>query len=1020
MYPSTPTRLTRSTSLALSLALLLGGVPFFATVAIAQNQSTSVYDEEPISLSPFQVSSEGDDGYRAANTLAGTRMNTSLFQTPAAVTILTKELLEDTGAKTTSDFLNFATNSGTSDLVGDPTGANAQVFDVRVKIRGFGDAGAGSITRDYFMFPYASDRYNIDRVDVNRGPNAVLYGIGGPGGVINTSSKQAILNGQRKSISASVGSWDARRSEIDLSFPLIRNQLALRVNGVLEEKDGWRDFEYFKQKGVALAGVYKPFRKTLVRVSGERMDRKQSNPGFFPPSDQGGSKWIAAGAPLSGNPLLPGTNPAPTLLRNRTLEQVVYAPQLRSQPFRLSTIGADMRPDLAGTQAPGYWETLPGPAAPSTGTIDDPHLGSLIPMNASLGGPGNKSPNDYTIGNVIVEQKVGPFALELAYGHLNYRRSIATVPAPGLIGDPNIVLPGAYYADGDSRVAAGRLPGTLLPDIAAVNPYAGGLYVEGQATTRDIEHDQDHMRASLAYELDLTKKNRWLGRHNIAGLWQYVDRYLTDVSAREYNVAPNNNQLIDSATNIIIRRTYLDFASPNGQRGALDPAANPIPTSAGMRAQFVQFGPAPQTTQKSGTWMIADQSSFLENRIVVTGGYREDVVRTNASASGGERLPNSTNLWTKGHTLFDPSRETKFKGETTTFGVVVSPLTWLGIAYNQSNSLVPQANVSDIFWQTLAPVDGKGKDLGLRMNLLNQRLYINLNAFRTVEQNKFASAYSTPRTQAVPALNSILETQVRMGQALPASLVAAGVTELLNAQNTSGSRETYNSNSEGMEFELVGRITKGWSVSLNLARNKMRVSDVAPVFNRFLAEVKGAWDGNMTPVNLTDNNVATFVRQRDNTPNRDFVLNPATFNDTYDYAVAVIDAINRSEGQTPLAQIEDTANLFTSYRFTRQAPSVLKLARAGVGANYRSAPVIGYDASKGNAPIMGDSTFMMNAMVGKMFPLKDRRSIDIQLNVNNLLGNHDMLAYSASAPGQVLRYSYQRHRSWELRATYNF
>lgn len=350
---------------------------------------------ETVSLSPFIVSTTGDEGYRAANTLAGTRMNSDLFLTPAAISVMTREFIEDIGASKTEDFLRYATIREIE--VGSE--ANNQWYDAPVKIRGF--AGA-TVTRDYFPWALSSDTFNIERIDLNRGPNAVLYGVGSPGGVLNTSSKMAPLNGRKKSATLTFGSWNRKRSEIDLAMPLMPDRLAMRVNTVLEDRDGWRDFEFFRQKGLAAAGTYAPFRNTVLRVGYERVFREQVIP-TGTPDDLGGTRWLAAGAPLAGNPL-PGSNPAPTLLRARTAEQVFYAPQLRAQPFRLSTVGADMRPDLAGNQAPGHWDTLPGSATLTQGNVDDPFLGSILPLNASLAGPGATTHNHYTVYSAFVEQ----------------------------------------------------------------------------------------------------------------------------------------------------------------------------------------------------------------------------------------------------------------------------------------------------------------------------------------------------------------------------------------------------------------------------------------------------------------------------------------------------------------------------------------------------------------------------------------------------------------------------------------
>ena len=95
----------------------------------------AVPSPEVVNLSPFIVSTEGDEGYRAANTLSGTRMNASLLHTPAAVSVLTKEFLDDIGAENVMDMLKYALNS--EHERSDPSGGVQQAFDVRATVRGF-------------------------------------------------------------------------------------------------------------------------------------------------------------------------------------------------------------------------------------------------------------------------------------------------------------------------------------------------------------------------------------------------------------------------------------------------------------------------------------------------------------------------------------------------------------------------------------------------------------------------------------------------------------------------------------------------------------------------------------------------------------------------------------------------------------------------------------------------------------------------------------------------------------------
>ena len=97
-----------------------------------------------VQLSPFVVSTDGDEGYRAANTLSGTRMNASLFHTPAAISVLTKDFLDDIAAENVADMLKFALSSDNERT--DSGGGLAQAWDVRATIRGFTES---VITRDY-------------------------------------------------------------------------------------------------------------------------------------------------------------------------------------------------------------------------------------------------------------------------------------------------------------------------------------------------------------------------------------------------------------------------------------------------------------------------------------------------------------------------------------------------------------------------------------------------------------------------------------------------------------------------------------------------------------------------------------------------------------------------------------------------------------------------------------------------------------------------------------------------------
>jgi outer membrane receptor for monomeric catechols len=79
-------------------------------VAASRAQSTASSDEV-VTLSPFQVTSEGDTGYRAANSLEGSRLNTPLRDTPGSISVFTKDFLDDIAATDLRDILRYDVNS---------------------------------------------------------------------------------------------------------------------------------------------------------------------------------------------------------------------------------------------------------------------------------------------------------------------------------------------------------------------------------------------------------------------------------------------------------------------------------------------------------------------------------------------------------------------------------------------------------------------------------------------------------------------------------------------------------------------------------------------------------------------------------------------------------------------------------------------------------------------------------------------------------------------------------------------
>jgi hypothetical protein len=316
------------------------------------------------------------------------------------------------------------------------------------------------------------------------------------------------------------------------------------------------------------------------------------------------------------------------------------------------------------------------------------------------------------------------------------------------------------------------------------------------------------------------------------------------------------------------------------------------------------------------------------------------------------------------------------------------------------------------------PSRGQGRDYAVRLNLLGGRLYASASTYRNRGYDQFHDVTSNSvRGQGVPVVNDILTTLLRLNRPLPETLRSLGLTQV----GQSKYRETVTADGRGTEFEVTGRLAPGWSVSLNYSRPRLVFTDLAPSMRGLLADNRAAWDGNATPLDSTRATVATFVRARDNTPGRDFVLQPATLNDAYDYVQSLLDLVDRGDGKPPLAFTGESFNAFTSYRFGEGAPAWLRSARAGLGANHRGAPVVGFGAANGNAPILGRGALVWNAMLGRQLRIRRGHLLDLQLNVENLFRQEEALPFSAIAPGQVVRWMLPRVRhGWTARATYTF
>lgn len=277
-----------NTRLPAALALL--GCAPLALLGQSTN-ADNVTDEEVVALSPFVVESESDAGYNASQTLAGTRLKTRTEDVAASIQILTSEFLEDVGATDINDLFLYTTNTESAGLNGNFSAAvtgETSIGDERARVDPQGaqrirGLAAADVTRNYFSTILPTDSFNTDRVEINRGANAILFGLGSPAGIANTGLTPAQMDtfGEVKLRADNEGSF---RAEATYNTELIEDRLALRI-GVLRDDTKYQQEPAFEDdERLYLATTAKPWNGATFRAFYEDGERHANRPSNIPPA----------------------------------------------------------------------------------------------------------------------------------------------------------------------------------------------------------------------------------------------------------------------------------------------------------------------------------------------------------------------------------------------------------------------------------------------------------------------------------------------------------------------------------------------------------------------------------------------------------------------------------------------------------------------------------------------------------------------------------------------------------------
>ncbi len=305
--------------------------------ASAPAAATAAAGETPgeiVTLSPFEVV-DNNRGYYAANTMSGTRINSKLEDLASSITVVTKEQMADfamldindvfayeAGTEGSATYPDFSFNQSAQpndNLAADPNTAN--------RVRGLSSAniayGGFETSRRVPLDPISSDA-----VEISRGPNSNLFGLGNASGTAHTVPATANLSRNKSQLQLRLeqyGRLDGEmgyRQSLDVNRVLVKDKLAVRFSEVFQQTEFNRQPSGVKTERYNAMVKYRPFRNTTISGTYQYFHSYGRRPNSITPRDAV-SQWVAVGSPtwdattntayINGSPVTRGGAPTTQL-----------------------------------------------------------------------------------------------------------------------------------------------------------------------------------------------------------------------------------------------------------------------------------------------------------------------------------------------------------------------------------------------------------------------------------------------------------------------------------------------------------------------------------------------------------------------------------------------------------------------------------------------------------------------------------------------------------------------------------
>ena len=1032
-------------------------------------------------LSPFVVDASRENGYYAPNTLSGTRLNSKVQDLGGSITVITKQQLDDTAAVDINDIFKYESNteginnytplntvSGATDVIQGGTSSSGGPA-LATRVRGI---SSPNITYDYFTHTarIPIDTYNVDSVEITRGSNSTVAGLGSPSGTVNSNSSPANLSRSTNLIQFRADSYGGYRASFNFNRVLLQDKLALRVAALQAETEFQQKPSYDRTKRVFAALAYSPFKNTLITAKAEYYREDRQAPNSLTPKD-GVTEWINAGRP-TWNPLTftATVNGVATVLPAST-DNTGFPAGL----FVNTTTYTRPNMYIDGGQVQ-FWEVNrlstsgSNPNANITSNVRLLSSGSAF-MRATVNGgilytvPGisNRALYDWTSVNAVPTNwnydKAAIYTAELSQKlaeNLYFRAAWHLEDSTEF--NRNITNPPTLQVDVNQFLLDGRAnPYFLRPYISTIEP----------SIFRLPEYN-DAQQAALTYSFDLSKRpgwTGWFGQHQFGA--NYERRMVTTGTFRyrEAIIDPNHVWLTAGALNYtngatIGRPNYVYYVGPANAVGYTSGYTPPLSGVAGNyhlnyfnaatgtwvsdpatfgTATYVTSMTRQETTTRSATW----QGRLLRDYLVVTGGLRKDSYRTRNSATGA-LIDGTTGVYTY-DALKNWGAWNNANGPTNMLSFVAYPFhsDKLGLTYSRASSFLPQPLAVDLMGNVLPNTYGHSKDAGFFVNLLDGKLVFSAKAYKTDVSNDRTSNTTIGSRVAridagilLPATSTDTMSLYNFAQNVAVRRLGAGATQAqidteaakitqypagfqsAIAANTAGAaiRGTADTAAKGTEVELSYNPSFNWNIKFAGAQTESINKSIENGLADYIALRMPYW-----------------LSVKDDAGNlwwTSTALNTQSAKAFYDSAVAPVLKIDQALLGKSNPQVKKyTARLLSTYRFT-QGP--LKNFSAGGSARWDDKSVIGYRGAAPDAdgivraldvnkPAYDPARYGFDFWVAyKMKFNANKLRAHFQLNLNNAFENGGLRVVSINPDGTPSAFRIITPRQLLLTTTFEF